>query len=469
MITTTCFSDMTSKVKRKEGAEAEGRNKKRKHLHLRDGTTTTTTTLVTCNEEEIDAMGLLEKLRRKIVVLDHYKGSGVLALKRDLILKHIHEFPSKFQPFITEAKQTADAIFLHLRQSKEEIFERRVFHSASDFFAGQDLVRQKVYKNLSEDEWLGLDSDIDTEDQVELLIRLYPNLLTESRRIWKDPYGNGAYPILNLTRTAKSVSFVPFFAKMGLELDLFFKARGGLCHTYGNQRVNVLHELLSNSSNKHLRHANCGKAALANLDEKCLAVLARLQEDGLVKESDVYSLLFYLLNTGETGSRSMDFFETRLRLLIHWYPTTLMQIHSSSSPFYLDPFPFATASPRLPRHPVLLQELLEFEGYISPPLKLRAFKVLFELGMSYYPEQLGFVFHGSTFGRACRIFGVERVSKMIDDQIVAGLNQNTNTMGLHSLVLAAAADDEISLDGLYTLIRCNPAASISSNSKTTSA
>ena len=71
-------------------------------------------------------------------------------------------------------------------------------------------------RQFGEEVTRGLDCDLDTEEQVEATIRCFPSVLSEKKR--------GAYPIhWVITSFAgrwqlKAVSFVPLFAKLGIEL-----------------------------------------------------------------------------------------------------------------------------------------------------------------------------------------------------------------------------------------------------------
>jgi len=100
---------------------------------------------------------------------------------------------------------------------------------------------------------------------------------------------------------------------------------------------------------------------------------------------------------------------------------------------------------------------------VSEDEYLGRFQMIFEIGMSHYPEEIGFLFHramSSTppFQMACKLFGKEVITKMFDKMILK------STMGrcdaIRTLVFAAAA---ISLDGLYLLIRLDPIALISAD------
>jgi hypothetical protein len=94
---------------------------------------------------------------------------------------------------------------------------------------------------------------------------------------------------------------------------------------------------------------------------------------------------------------------------------------------------------------------------------------MFELGMSHYPTKLGYVFYRNTFGIACKSFGTQTVVQLIKDKLSSFLKQNDNNnknhkLSLRALVFEAATDTHISVDGLYTLIRYDPIASLPESS-----
>ena len=94
------------------------------------------------------------------------------------------------------------------------------------------------------------------------------------------------------------------------------------------------------------------------------------------------------------------------------------------------------------------------------------FEIAFELGMAYHPLELGYIFYQTKddsfpqrFWDACKAFGTKRVSEMVRNKIMKRLEPNSNK--LRETRLAAATNSDISLDGLYTLIRLDPIALVS--------
>ncbi|OEU06163.1 hypothetical protein FRACYDRAFT_273134, partial [Fragilariopsis cylindrus CCMP1102] len=116
---------------------------------------------------------------------------------------------------------------------------------------GDDIHDMLCGDNIDEI-YRGLDSDRDTEEEVETAIRFFPEVL--SRR--KDVYaGILHYPIQELAITLdeddgcwrcnlKAVSFIPIVARLAIEFGLFEEVeRGGLL-SIDDQSYNVLHHLM---------------------------------------------------------------------------------------------------------------------------------------------------------------------------------------------------------------------------------
>ena len=90
-------------------------------------------------------------------------------------------------------------------------------------------------------------------------------------------------------------------------------------------------------------------------------------------------------------------------------------------------------------------------------MEARLFEVLFELGIFYYPLQVGFLFHNDIFALACQRMGTQAVNEIVNDKLARNVGHGgSHNTTLQHLVIAAATNEEISLDGVYTLIRCDP-------------
>ena len=94
------------------------------------------------------------------------------------------------------------------------------------------------------------------------------------------------------------------------------------------------------------------------------------------------------------------------------------------------------------------------------------FRSIFELGLCHYPEDVGFLFSEyhhplesprnktTSFETACELFGTERVVEAVG--AIIWKNTRGRADGITTLVVAAASDDEIVLDGLNFLVRLDP-------------
>ena len=134
----------------------------------------------------------------------------------NLAIEHKSEFPSKLRP----------AIAIAASKCRPGIFVSEIYIAATYFFFGRyrelsDLQQEFEFPNLasSQDEWHGLDSTTDTEDEVELVIRLFPWILQEE--LLGMPSSRGQIPIFAIATNPKAVFFVPLFARLGAELGVF--------------------------------------------------------------------------------------------------------------------------------------------------------------------------------------------------------------------------------------------------------
>ena len=141
------------------------------------------------------------------------------------------------------------------------------------------------------DYYQGLDSNIDTEAEVEAIIRIFPNVLSTRQEI---TYGDDDdivearyfyYPI-------QLLSFIPVVARLAIEFGCFEEEdRGGLL-CYGNRSSddeNVLRILMHSDRNiitNDRKHHQL-------VDDKYLLVMKQLRQVGLLKKDDIqrYGLL----------------------------------------------------------------------------------------------------------------------------------------------------------------------------------
>ena len=91
---------------------------------------------------------------------------------------------------------------------------------------------------------------------------------------------------------------------------------------------------------------------------------------------------------------------------------------------------------------------------------------ILENGMFEFTREIGFVFHKSHFQIICTLLGSERAQAAVHESIMSTFDM-LHVLGedktLQGLVIAAATNNEISLDGLYTMIRMDPIAAVMPN------
>ena len=144
---------------------------------------------------------------------------------------------------------------------------------------GDDIHDMLCDNYIDAGNYSGLDSDRDTEAEVEAIVQLFPEVLT--RRKYDDE--NFQYSIQLLAFACdedgdrqcnmKAVSFIPLLARLAIEFGLFEEERGGLlCE-------DVLHHLMAigNTELHNQEHRE-------SVDTKYLQVLIFL---GLLKKEDI--------------------------------------------------------------------------------------------------------------------------------------------------------------------------------------
>jgi hypothetical protein len=165
------------------------------------------------------------------------------------------------------------------------------------------------------------------------------------------------------------------------------------------------------------------------------------------EERAIYSiqlLLLWLLHNSGKCESSRILYETRLGQLVDRNPTILTEGGNFLNIYCMYPF--------------------YWKNTRNESFDIPVFETIFKLGISHYPTELGFVFHNTTFSNASKLFGTKKVVQIINDKLFSTLGQNSNET-LQALVLAAASNDKISLDGVYTLFRHDPIAVLSESTK----
>jgi len=147
----------------------------------------------------------------------------------------------------------------------------------------------------------GLDSDRDTDEEVENICRMYPKLLKDLPKVFR-------------CANIRSVSFIPKIAQLRMELCDDLDGRGGLLtRSSDGGGYNVLQNLVCTPY-------KCEDTQLA--ESRFLAVLKRLKETGLFVKEDIQAqaLLHLLCINGQ------DYFpEKRFRFISDWDSVALTQ------------------------------------------------------------------------------------------------------------------------------------------------
>ncbi|OEU12597.1 hypothetical protein FRACYDRAFT_243850 [Fragilariopsis cylindrus CCMP1102] len=269
----------------------------------------------------------------------------------------------------------------------------------------------------------GLDSDRDTETEVETVLRLFPDVLTRRKEIviYIDHDNDDddeeeeeeeeirflVYPIQFLAVThdeeipwifwrcnAKAVSFLPLVARLAIEIGVFDEqqSRGGLLFDgEDHPGFRILHNLMRSDQRRSQEHHEY-------IDDKYLQVLIQLRKMGLLKKEDIQMYRLIL-----KGLSCYYFYsvEKRFRFFVEWDPSALTQ---------------ATEYGYLPVHWITLNTSR------SP---IRGFQSVFEYGIHYFPKKKGINllfrknnFGGTPFQSACGTYGHEQVMEVVEDTLV---------------------------------------------------
>jgi hypothetical protein len=289
-----------------------------------------------------------------------------------------------------------------------------------------------------DDDYCGLDSDRDTEAEVETAIRFFPEILSRKRVDAFD--GEEDYPIHYLLYihgnnkflcNLKAVSFIPLILRLAIEFGAFAnEMRGGLlCEDNGGK--NVLQYLMS------ISHPDYGANHNQLVDETFLQVLIQLRQMGCFKIEDICN--FDLLNI---LCKKKIFAQKRFQFLSEWDPTVLLHLSRYDG--------------SLPLH------------YVAR--SIQKFQVVFETGIRYYPKKEGInlLFRKNNHTKtplqlACspksrRDEVVKVVEKTLADYCSAadGDDGDDGPYNIVDALLSAAIDEKVHLDGVYFLLRREP-------------
>jgi hypothetical protein len=243
----------------------------------------------------------------------------------------------------------------------------------------------------------------------------------------------------------RQISLMPVMAELGIELRLFDEElRGGLLVRAGFTNVpqNICCYKRSHRKNNEL------------LDEWFLTVYKRLRATNLFRKEDIreHNIIgkMFSLNIG-------TFLEKRFRYFIDWDPMALTMPCKPKNGNWL------------PIHYSAFRSFYSMQRFIS----------VLNAGLQYFPEKLGFVFSKCTqridegyidegefsatpFQFLQYKYGHERATDVVVDRIAeyccpaSSTSDTTNA----SLLMSVVTDKSIHLDGLYILLRRDPAAAL---------
>ncbi|OEU17925.1 hypothetical protein FRACYDRAFT_238355 [Fragilariopsis cylindrus CCMP1102] len=294
-------------------------------------------------------------------------------------------------------------------------------------------------KNPYTDDYRGLDSDRDTEDEVEAAIRLFPGVLSKKsgpqQRLPIHFITCGSDDKLSGICNLKAVSFIPLAVRLATEFGLFREEeRGGLLIEDEYEDTTMQHLITAGPTipvdQQHLELVDDKL-----VDDKCLLVIQKLRQMGLLKKEDIQSDFF------EELWKNNSFAEKRFRFMIEWDPIFLTRVDCTGE---------------VPLHEVALTR------------SMQKFQLVFEYGIRYYPNKKGISLlfqvedqHVTPFQSACETSGRNEVMRVVEDTLIRSSSpsssaDNSTQLNVVEAILTAAMDENIHLDCVYFLFRRHP-------------
>jgi len=338
-----------------------------------------------------------------------------------------------------------------LTQSKFPVSIREAINDAKglnpeQFFECMDGVMNQLFTSsngTSENAIKGLDYSVDTEEEVEFAIRAFPNFMPR-----------------NWTWQPETFEALPFFPLV-IELTVEITGYWNLDHIFGTWKT--FYRIIIK---KYERERTEEEIAL-QLNEVFYLFLVRL------KESCLSSVSFQEICWGADTLFSTGYrFEQKiLCLLLDWKPT-IFEAYKFES--------FGIRSPFLHWYLQAKVRINLALSAIGHDRLWMMFQLIFEGGMSHYPNELGFLFHksfenkrisfaryfnevsrrifgkGKPFNDACDAFGKERVKKLVNKNILR--ITKARSYATRALFVLVASNPKIDVDGIYFILRHDPAA-----------
>ena len=274
---------------------------------------------------------------------------------------------------------------------------------------GNDIHSMLCDQNSGED-YRGLDSDRDTEAEVETALRHFPEVVSR---------GGGRYnlhPIYSIMFSGaphfnlKALPFVAIIARVGIEFgSLDVEQRGGLMDSTSNP-----------------------EGYNERVDHLCLTQLIRLRQMGIIKKEDIHhhNLVYKLF------VNHYFFSERRFRFLVEWDPTVLTETYNYG---------------RLLLH------------HATRKCTFHGFQVVFNYVIRYYPKKSGVTLlfkktnSGVTpFQSVCKKYGITAVLEVVEEVLTRYHSQETTKLDFIEAFLSAAINENLHLDCAYFLLRRQP-------------
>lgn len=329
---------------------------------------------------------------------------------------------------------------------------------------GNDIHEMLCDQNSGEN-YRGLDSNRDTEAEVETALQFYPHLLSRRKETtfalngvgeyeWIDaPDGEGHFPIQclcyvywvdgNLRYNSRcnlmAVPFIAVLARLAIEFHAFREEeRGGLLIENEVGR-NTLQELTRSSG------SSCDEHYYQFVENICLQQFIQLRRMDLFKKEDIRDCNLYI-----SGVCLFEnyFPENLFRLLVEWDPTLLLQTDVDND---------------LSLHLVVTYSNVIQDFHLIEHSSILVFQVVFDTVIRYYPHKKGICllftknnFNRTPFQIACDQYKYEPVMKIVEDTLT---RYAADGAPLHVVdaILTAATNRDVHFDCVYTLLRRHPA------------
>lgn len=278
-------------------------------------------------------------------------------------------------------------------------------------------------KACDTDYYRGLDCNRDTEEELENILRLYPEFVA-----------NCSYPKLFRCESMRTLAFIPKVVQLRLEYNddkqwKEYDKRGGLLELDPETLCTCLDYLVGmpdnmNHADERERHA-FGTLAVQVMD--------RLREMGIFKRKDIHEKALFAKICGQ-----QYFAEHQFQFLANWDPDSLLSSDRDGWTS-LHHACYAGTSP-------MIQAVIKTVICFFP--RKRGVCLLFQ-------ENGDLFLYDTPFQYACGSLGREKTIEIIENTVNGYAN---NSWGTADALILAATDERIHLDGVYFLLRRDPMA-----------